>query len=229
MERIEKKKWLALVATAAKGDAEAQWTMGYYHEYGVMTLSRKVLVFPNKSEAMHWYMLAAEQDYYPAQGSLSNILSEGDQPDYPAAIRWAKAAIKLGDASSAYNLGIIYRDMGKPKAAFRYYQLAATMGHFDAHLQIGLCYLLGHGVATDHAAAQACFRKILQADANQSRQRSREDAQYWLALLNLMGLGQRRNLGQAREMLELANADDDHEMANDLLNVIGRSVRSGLR
>jgi TPR repeat protein len=229
MEKISERKWQSLTRAAESGDAEAQWELGYYCEQGAVTRSGKTLSPKDRSAAMSWYLRAAEQDHAAAKVSLSNLLSEGDNPDFQTAISWAKSAVAQGDASAAYNLGIIYRDLGKPKAAFRYYQLAATMGDAEAHLQVGLCFLLGHGTAIDHAAAQVSFQKVLQVPAESVSQRSREDALYWLALLNLMGLGQRRSVGRAREMLAEANADDDHEQANDILNVIGKFSRPRIR
>ncbi|MES2818688.1 MAG: tetratricopeptide repeat protein [Pseudomonadota bacterium] len=229
MERLAKTAWSALVRAAGEGKAEAQCELGYYLENGAVTLSGKLLASPDRSEAINWYLLAAKQGYRNAKAALSNILSGGDSPDYQAAIVWAKAAIQQGDASSAYNLGIIYRDLGKPKTAFRHYQLAVAMGDADAHLQIGLCHLLGQGTAVDHAAAQASLRKVLLAPPIQTAQRTRENALYWLALINLMGLGKRRSLAHAREMLEVANADDDHEQANEILHVLGHTAKLRLR
>lgn len=229
MEKISSRKWSALLKSAGNGNAEAQCELGYYMEQGATAKSGKVLTAPDRAEAIGWYLRAAEQDYCSAKAALSNILSDGDAPDYPAAIFWAKAAIQQGDASSAYNLGMIYRDMGKPKAAFRHYQLGATMGDADAHLQIALCYLLGQGTTIDPDAARTSLDKVLLAPTERTAQRTRENALYWLALINLMGLGKRRNPKRARNMLEQANADDDHEQANEILHVLGHAAKLRLR
>lgn len=229
MERISEKQWLALAQSAEGGDAAAQWELGYYCENGATSKSGKVLAPQSNAEAVRWFLRAANQNYAPAMVSLSNILSEGDHPDYKAAISWAKAAIDLGEASAAYNLGIIYRDLGKPKEALRHYQLAASMGDSEAHLQIGLCCLFGQGTSPDPAAAAQSFQRVLKAPSEATSPRAREDAQYWLGLLLAMGHGQPRSLARARKLLELANADDDHEQANNVLNVIGRSSKPRLR
>ncbi|MCL2298489.1 MAG: sel1 repeat family protein [Proteobacteria bacterium] len=229
MKKISKKQWQALTKSAEQGVAEAQWELGYYYANGAATKSGEVLAPQDKTAAISWYLRAAKQEYADAKISLSCLLSEGDHPDYKAAIFWAKSAIAQGNEFAAYNLGIIYRDLGKPKSALRYYQLATAMGDADAHLQIGLCHLLGHGTAINHSAAQESFQKVLQSPVEATTQRSRENALYWLALLNLMGLGHRRNLAQARNLLMQANADDDHEQANELLLVIGKSSKSRLR
>lgn len=222
METLSEKQWHALVKSAEQGSAEAQWELGYYSEHGLRSKSGKVLSKQDRAAAIRWYLQAAKQDYADAKISLSNGLSDGDHPDYKGAIYWAKSAIKQGKATAAYNLGLIYRDLGKPKAALRYYRLAVALGDVGACLQIGLCHLLGHGTRMDHAAAQECFAKVVQASKEEITQRSREDALYWLALLNLMGLGKRRDVTQARAMLAQANVDNDHEPANELLNVLGK-------
>lgn len=226
MEKIAKKQWLALEKAANNGDAEALWECGYYFENGAANASGKVFLAPDRGEAIRCYLLAAELGNIAAMNSLSNLLSETEHADYPAAIAWAESAIKLGDSTAAYNLGLIYRDLAKPKRAIHYYQLAAKMGDDDAHLQIGLCHLLGHGTRIDHGSAQSSFQKVVEAPAITTSQRSREDAWYWLALLNLMGAGPRRSVARARKMLERANADNDHESAGGILNVIGRSIAS---
>jgi hypothetical protein len=229
MEQVSEKTWLSLTKAASGADPEAQWELGYLFEYGAATKRGKILSLPNRTEAIKWYLSAAKQNHLAAKASLSNIYCAGDAPDYPAAITWAKSAILDGDASAAFNLGMIHRDLGKPKVALRYYTLAADMGDADAYLQIGLCCLLGHGTVIDYSAAVENFQRVLQAPAQQTAPRTREDALYWIALIKLMGLHKRRNLVPARDFLERANADGDHEKSNDILNIIGRADKKPLR
>ena len=225
MEQISDKRWHALVASAKSGDAASQWELGYYSQTGAASKSGKVLSHQSTAEAIRWYRHAASQNYAAAMVSLSSILSDGDPPDYKAAISWAKSAMALGEASAAYNLGNIYRDLGRPKEALRHYQIAASMGDCEAHLQIGLCSLFGHGTAPNPVAAAKCFQQVIKAPPATVSPRDREDAQYWLGLLVAMGIGQTRNLARARRLLELANIDDDHEQANNILNAIGRNAK----
>ena len=58
--------------------------------------------------------------------------------------------------------------------------------------------------------------------------RTRGNALYWRAVRQLMGLAGSRGIRKAREMLEIANADDDHAAANDLLHVIGHARKLGM-
>lgn len=211
--------------SAFSGEAEAQWELGFICEDGGCDASGEVLVSPSPEQALRWYQAAAEQGHPQAQAALSRLLSgsEGVPPDFEKAIAWGRRAVAQGDASAAYNLGTIYRDLGKPKQAFAWYQRAATMGDNDALLQIGLCLLFGWGVQLDAVAARSAWERVIAGDPVASCQRSREDAQYWLALVSLLdGRHTKRSMEQIRSRLETANADEDHEQANALLNLIGK-------
>jgi TPR repeat protein len=223
---LSKSKWRALLLLAQSGEAEAQWEMGYCHEFGAMNKSGTVHARVDLLEAKRWYERSAEQGYGSAQIALSNLLSSGEgvPRDYAAAIYWAKKAIAQGDASAAHNLGTIYRDQKKPAMAFRCYQRAVSMGDNDSLLQVGLCYLFGFGTKRDFAEAQRCLAQIMASDIATMCQRTREDAHYWLAIIALLGFGSKKpSIGQVRHMLESANADDDHEQANEILNILGKS------
>lgn len=226
MEALNKGKWSELSSLAQSGNAEAQYEMGYYCEYGAVDQTGRVLVDIDFLEASRWYQCSAVQGNSAAQSALSSLLSTGDSvaQDYVAAIGWAKKAIAQGDASAAHNLGTIYRDQGKPAMAFRWYRRAVSMGDCDSLLEVGLCCLFGFGTKQDYVAAQRCLEQINARDPAASCQRTKEDALYWLAILQLLGKGgTRKSIARIRQMLETANSDDDHEQANEILNVIGKS------
>lgn len=222
---IAKSKWPKLLSLAQGGNAEAQWEIGYCHEFGAVDKSGTILASIDPQEARHWYERSAAQGYCAAQNALSNLLSSGDvdSRDYAAAIYWAKKAIDQGDASAAHNLGTIYRDQRKPVMAFRCYQRAVSMGASDSLFQVSLCYLFGFGTKQDFAEAQRCLELIIASDTAAICQRTKEDALYWRAILYLLGLGgAKTSIGHVRQMLESANADDDHEQANEILNILGK-------
>lgn len=223
---IAKSKWLALLSLAQSGNAEAQWEIGCCHEFGAVAKSGTVLASVDPLEAKRWYERSAEQGYAAAQCALSALLSSGEgvPRDYVTAIYWVKKAISQGDASAAHNLGTIYRDQKKPAMAFRCYQRAVSMGDKDSLLQVGLCYLFGFGTKQDFAEARRCLELTIASDTATMCQRTKEDALYWMAILSLVGIGgTKKSIGHIRKMLESANADDDHEQANEILNVIGKS------
>ncbi len=149
---------------------------------------------------------------------------EGIAPDYVAALYWNQLAVEQGVAPAAYNQGTIYRDLNKPAMAFRCYGRAAAMGDYDACLQMGLCCLFAYGTKQDFDKAYGYFERVVKSASRAVSQRSLENALYWMALLDLMGKGRlKRSVVRARKMLEAANADEDHEQANELLNLIGKT------
>lgn len=227
MEPIEKEAWDKLLALAQAGDRQAQWEAGYYHEHGGANRAGLVVVERNRAEAIRWYTQSAESGDAAAQCALSNLFStpEGGERDFKQAIFWARKAIAQGNASAAYNLATIYRDLNRPKRAFHWYKRAAEMGDGDALLQIGLCRMFGFGTAQDLAAAAKCFEAVFSDNSARSCQRSKEDALFWAGVLQLLRKGAAgRSLSRARAMLESANADDDHRQANELLNLIGKTA-----
>jgi hypothetical protein len=67
-------------------------------------------------------------------------------------------------------------------------------------------------------------QNIIAADRTFIAQYSHEDAHYWSAVLMLMKARRGKSaVARIRAYLECANADDDHEAANTLLNLIGKS------
>lgn len=223
---IEPYQWSELRTRAQTGHAIAQWELGYCYEFGTTDTDGNVLCAVDPVQACEWYVRAAQQGNSAAQSALSRLLSgnDGVERDFAAAIHWAKKAVAQGDASAAHNLGTIYRDQKKLAMAYRWYARAAAMGSTDSLLQVALCCLFGVGTTTDHLAAQHCLKQIVAAEPETVCQRTKEDALYWLAILRLLGLGNsKKSLTEIRTMLEMANADDDHEQANELLNIIGKS------
>lgn len=226
MDVISRKHWNSLRSAADSGDANAQWEIGHCYEEGVKDKSGRLLADANPDAALKWYRASASQGNRQAQNSLGVILSSGGEisKDLPGAIYWLKLAIAQGDSTAAFNLATIYRDMGKPKLAFRWYQKSGAMGDNDANLQIGLCQLFGFGARQDFASALSSFERVITCDPTTCCQRSIENARYWLSVLQLIrGPTTKGKLARVRSLLETANADNDHEQANELLNLIGKT------
>jgi hypothetical protein len=226
MTIANKKQWESLLAKARRGNPDAQWEVGYYYEDGFIDSSDIVIVKPQILRALHWYTLAAKQGNDSGQLSLSRLLITGNgvKRDMKEAIYWVKQALNQGAAGAAQNLGTIYRDLKKPKLAFHWYKRAVQMGDIDSLLQVGLCYLFGIGTKKDLDAAYKCFQQILNNETSSRYERTEEDAQFWLGIFHLLGIGGAKiSVNKARCLLELANKDCDHEQANELLNIIGKT------
>ena len=219
-----KKDWKNLLARAQRGNSEAQWEVGSYYEDGLANSNEQIIVKPDQKNAVKWYELSAKQGEEASQLALGNLLSSGKERDVKAAINWTTKAIEQGSASAAHNLGTIYRDLGKLSLSFQWYNKAIKMGDLDSLFQVGICYLFGIGTDRDIDKACKSFKKIIASDKKHICQRTGEDAQYWLAILHLLNIGgDDKSVYKARKCLEFANKDLDHEQANELLNIIGKS------
>jgi V8-like Glu-specific endopeptidase len=95
----------ALSPLAAKGDARAQFDVGFMHAFG--------WGFPrNPADAIDWYRKAAEQGLPVAQHflGLAYVNSEGVRPDDAEAARWFGRAAAQGFAQAQYMLGLMMLD-----------------------------------------------------------------------------------------------------------------------
>jgi TPR repeat protein len=221
-----KKQWKILLEKASRGNPDAQWEVGYYYEEGFTDNSGIAIVKPEPSQALHWYTLAAEQGDDSGQLSLGRLLSTGDgvKRDMKAAIYWTKRAINQGNSSAAHNLGTIYRDLKKQRLAFHWYNRAVEMGDYDSLFQVALCYLFGLGTKQNPEAAYKCFQDITNYKSLNICERTEEDSLYWMGIFHLLGIGgAKKSVAKARDLLEAANKDCDHEQANEILNLIGKT------
>lgn len=57
------------------------------------------------------------------------------------ALHWYTRAYRNGDASSAKNIGTVWRDLGNPRRALSWFRRAVKMGDDDANLEIAKYYL----------------------------------------------------------------------------------------
>jgi len=81
------------MALALKGDATAQWFVGYSYDEG---LSGQAI---DKKEAVKWYRLAADQGNADAQLFLGGMYNEGQGvlQDYKEAVKWYRLAAEQGN------------------------------------------------------------------------------------------------------------------------------------
>jgi V8-like Glu-specific endopeptidase len=109
---------------AEKGDARAQFDIGFMHAYG-WGLQR------NPAEALTWYRKAADQGLAVAQHFLGLAYVNGDcvRPDDAEAARWFARAAAQGFAQSQYMLGLMNVDgRGVPKNSVQGYAFMVMAG-----------------------------------------------------------------------------------------------------
>ena len=113
---------------AAKGDAHAQYELGFMYDRGLG-------VHQDFKEAASWYRKAAEQGNASAQFYLGQAydLGKGVAPDYNEAAVWYRKAAEQGESLAQLNIGFLYEqgqgvqvDMVQ---AHKWYSLAAMSGN----------------------------------------------------------------------------------------------------
>ena len=118
-------------ALAEKGDADAQYNLGWMYADGEG-------VPEDDKEAVKWYRKAAEQGHADAQYSLGLMYADGKgvpQDDKEAA-KWYRKAAEQGYATAQYNLGnMYYKGSGVLEddvTACAWYNIAAANGNATA-------------------------------------------------------------------------------------------------
>jgi TPR repeat protein len=88
---------------AEKGDAEAQFNLGFCYDDGRG-------VKKDYAEAVKWYRKAAEQNFAPAQFNLgySYVNGQGVRKDKAEAVKWFRKAAEQNYAPAQSNLGYCY-------------------------------------------------------------------------------------------------------------------------
>ena len=163
-------EFLEFQAKAEKGDAEAQFNLGFCYDDGRG-------VAKDSKEAVKWYRKAAEQDYAPAQFNLGYCYANGQGigKDKAEAVKWFRKAAEQNYAPAQSNLGYCY-DNGRgvekdPEEATKWYRKAAEQGHPEAQLNLGYCYANGQGVEKDIVEAYAWFSIAARADPDAAESR----------------------------------------------------------
>jgi hypothetical protein len=108
-------------------------------------------------------------------------VGEGVPEDKAMAMKLYRRAWRLGSHAAASNIAILYREQGKTRTMFRWFERVALAGDGSAQLDMAKCYLSGTGVRKDKQAALQCL-----AIANTSlyiTEYEREEAQALLKTL----------------------------------------------
>lgn len=124
-----------LYSEAERGDAEAQYMIGYMLGWG------KGLPI-NEAESKRWFRKAGEQGHAKAQFELAQLYEGGlgykyGEKDFPEALKWFHLAAESGYPAAQYRLGDLYRwgALGLTSdhtQALTWYSLAAVQGHEGA-------------------------------------------------------------------------------------------------
>ncbi len=145
----------SIMSRAEKGDAVAQFNVGYAYQSGEGAPQNSVT-------AARWYRRAADSGNLGAQFMLGFMYrtGEGVDVDYAEALKWYRKAAERGEEASMSELGGMYEHgLGVPQnyeTAAEWYTKAARGGFGRANL--ARLYRDGHGVKQDDAEAIRLFR-----------------------------------------------------------------------
>ena len=208
--------WSTLLSEAKNGSNISQLDVAMHYENG------NNFVSINITEAFKWTKIAYENGNINAIVRYADYLSTGENcnKNLDLAIQLYENGIELGFSEAAFNLGVEYRNKQDFKRAFEYYQRANEMSANSYHFDIAKCYYYGIGIEKDKNKALEILKNI---NFPKSNQYEVDEANYMLGLLYLDGEVVEKSLENARRYLELANADQDHRSAKELLMIIGDS------
>lgn len=143
---------------AEKGDAEAQYFAGKYHQRGQG-------IFKNTQQSIEWFGKASLNGNLQAKGELARAYFSGDglEKNPKESMRiWLE--LKNGGLTNAYNwLGMsYYLGVGVDKDYVRsalYFKEGADLGDLRAIFNLSLMYKNGYGVQGDYKQAELLLRE----------------------------------------------------------------------
>ncbi|MCB1919850.1 MAG: sel1 repeat family protein [Candidatus Competibacteraceae bacterium] len=157
------------------------------------------------SEAVKWYLKAAEQGNSSAQVNLGAMHAEGwgTPRDFQEALFWYRAAAQQGDAVAFFNLGVMYVEgQGVPhdlQEALKCYRKAADQGNALAQFNLGMMYEQNDD-ALSLQEAVSWYRKASEQDY--------APAQVNLAVMYVEGRGVPQDMLEALKWYQKAAAQD---------------------
>ena len=192
-----------------EGSAYAKYNLGrMYWDTGVAK---------DRTEAVKWFRLAAEENVLKAQIDLATayLRGEGVAKDSVEALNWYRKAAEQGDMYAQKDIGLLYQ-RGEGVAqdfveAAKWFRRSADQGYDWAQCFLGNAYLRGEGVAKNAAEALAWYRKA----AAQGHALS----QSWLGWMYYNGEGVQRDFGQAAQWYRKA-AEGGDLTAQQMLGVM---------
>lgn len=216
--------WTSLLALAETGDHIAQFDVAYYYDYGLIVTNTEI-VKENGQMAFEWYNKAYKNGNIEALNRLADFLSEGIycKQNLELAIELYQQGIDNGFGIAANNLAIIYRDKQDYKKAFELYKISLDLGGSNS-LALALCYYYGIGTEKNTGISFEILLNISNdIPAFNNSQYEIDEANYLLSKIYLDGEIVEKSITKARTFLNLANTDDDHRSAQDLLLLIGKN------
>ena len=213
---FSKKELKELKKKSKDGDAESQYLLADYYEDGLV-IDHKVMLQPNAKKAFKLTKLAYENGNSAALIRYANYLAVGEvcEKNQRLAIKLYQQAIADKDSLGAVNLASLYSRNGNYKKAFEHYVLGEQLG-YHCSFELGLSYYYGLGTPQDITKAIKHFKKILNEEYSYSEYEV-EETNFIMGKLYLEGIHVAKSISKAIIHLKLANRENDHRSAQDLL------------
>ena len=152
-------KTMPLRPKAEKGEARAQFDLGFLYLFGDFYSHLKA----DQAKGMYWLRKSLAQGDAQAQDLMGCLLHRGQflAQDKVEAAKWFRKAAEQGDPYAQSNLGYCYlkgEGVAKDTAeAVRWFRLAAAKGEVKAQRHLGRILEAGEGVPKDSAEAAKWF------------------------------------------------------------------------
>ena len=217
------KKYQDVLVQAKKGKSNAQYELGNFYEDG-LTVKNKEVLRPNQQEALKWFKKAYKNGNSNAAVRYADYLSIGDHchKDLELAIKIYKSEITSGNYMAYSNLAKTYCKEKKYKWAIKLYRKIQKEFEINS-IELAYCFYFGLGTKLNKLRALEIF-KLISKDKSNNRNCESEinEANYYIGMIYLEGRALKRSIKKARKYLTLANVNNDHESAIELLNILGK-------
>ena len=147
--------FIAMVALANKGDAEAQYHVGMMHNNGIGTQR-------DPKQAFAWFQKAAASNdplgayklgcYYDGQGA-GVVASDSNE-----ALKYKLVAAKAGYALAQHDVALLYDRQENSEEAVKWWKMAGDQGYPRALYNLSGSYFQGKGAPKDLSLAYAYFK-----------------------------------------------------------------------
>lgn len=216
-----RKECLILLKFAAKkGNTDAIYALGNWHEYGIGMKK-------NMRMANRLFRIAAMKGHASAQYDLAVSLELGKsvKKDVVQAVKWYRRSAEQGDVDAQVELGrCYYQGIGVKRnnfrVAFRLFQKAAKDGASAGQYWFGVTLEEGRGTRKDPRSAVKWYRRAAEQQDS--------DAAYELGRCYYFGIGLKQDIKQAHDWLTKA-AKGNHPAARKWLRDEFSGKRIGSR
>lgn len=215
-------KWKELLKLAKQGNENAQYEVACIYEKGLQ-INKKTIVKPSPKKALDWFVKSHKNGNSNATVRYADYLSEGKYcfKNLRRAISLYKKEIKNGSYAAIVNLATTYCHEKKWKDAIQLYnQIRKDFKIINNEL--AYCHFYGLGIKQDKSKAMKLLKLIANnTSINRNSEYDVNNANYYIGLIYLEGEVVKQSIKRARKYFKLANIDNDHKNASELLLLIG--------